>query len=199
VLRVEPPLTIREEHLDRFVAALDQTLSLGLWGLARRVLSARLLGSGTCTPNDLARAPGGALSERSASRGAVRMPLPVRSKNTTAASPDAAPRDTNHRSRPPVQPVDHAEVKRRQIEAVDHVKRQDDGHHFGRHVGHQTGEPQEQHVPSHRARKATGTRLPPRAQELRHRAGLVHGNSENRARNLTYGAAPVTDNGVTVR
>ena len=66
-------------------------------------ISAPVVSSARCTPNDSASVSGRLLSEMSASRGAVRIPLPVRSSSVIApTAPQALPTST----RPSLQSAD---------------------------------------------------------------------------------------------
>ena len=57
-----------------------------------------MVSSARCTPNAAPRLPGLVLSEIIASRGAVRMPLPVRSSSTMAPIAEKAPPTTTRPS-----------------------------------------------------------------------------------------------------
>jgi hypothetical protein len=104
--------------------------------------------------------------------------------------------DPDERRDPVVQAVEHAEVQRREPEAVDDVQRQDGADHLRRHVGHQARQPEEDHVPGHRERAVARPAGPSEPEELREAAGQVHGRVRDRVHEgeaLDQRAAPRKD------
>ncbi len=86
-----------------------------------------------------------------------------------------AAEDADQGCRALIQPVDHAEDRRRQVQIEQEVQRQDGADHLGGDVGEQAGQPEHDDGPAHPGReRAPGEQLPAGLQNLAGILDLVH-------------------------